>query len=141
MRRSRALTGSSSELRCITLESSVLGNKCSLVLIQNSATGRQLIRGSDMMIFKDSHKSTYLPLSRPEWFRFNESAHVMVKQKTLTTDLSRRLGLVKTSFRSNPSVLVKSGQMRAVSGQIRAVFGIVARIYLPTYMFLRNFLY
>ena len=97
--------------------------------------------GQDMPIFKDSHKSTYLPLSRPQWFRFNESAHVMVKQKTLATDLSRGLGLVKSSFRSNPSVLVKSGQIRAVSGQIRAVFflGIVAQIYLPTCMFLRNF--
>ena len=61
---------------------------------------------------------TYL-CSRLEWFRFNESAHVMVKQKTLATDLSRGLGLVKSSFRSNPSVL---GQIRAVSGQIRAAF-------------------
>ena len=41
--------------------------------------------------------------SRPEWFRFNESAHVMVKRKTLATDFSRRLGLVKSDFRSNPS--------------------------------------
>ena len=47
---------------------------------------------------------TYL-CSRLEWFRFNESAHVMVKQKTLATDLSRRLGLEK-----------------AVSDQIRAGF-------------------
>ena len=52
---------------------------------------------------------TYL-CSRLEWFRFNESAHVMVKQKTLATDLSRRLGLVKSSFRSNPSVF---GQIRS----------------------------
>ena len=52
---------------------------------------------------------TYL-CSRLEWFRFNESAHVMVKKKTLATDLSRRLGLVKNSFRSNPSVF---GQIRS----------------------------
>ena len=45
---------------------------------------------------------TYL-CPRLEWFRFNESAHVMVKQRTLATDLSRRLGLVKSSFQSNPS--------------------------------------
>ena len=59
-----------------------------------------------MPIFKDSHKSTYLPLFSTRMvnrFGFNESAHVMVKQKKLATDLSKGLGLVKSSFRSNPS--------------------------------------
>ena len=34
--------------------------------------------------------------SRSQWFGFNESAHVMVKRKTLATNLSKRLGLAKT---------------------------------------------
>ena len=40
---------------------------------------------------------TYL-CSRLEWFRFNESTHVMVKQKTLATDLSRILGFGEKQF-------------------------------------------
>ena len=59
--------------------------------------------GQDMPISRTAtNLLTYL-CSRLEWFRFNESAHAMVKQKTLATDLSRRLGLEKSSFRSNPS--------------------------------------
>ena len=75
------------------------------------------------LLYFQGQPQIYLPTcSRLEWFRFNESAHVMVKQKTLATDLSRGPGLVKSSFRSNPSVFGQIGQIRAVSGQIRAVF-------------------
>ena len=67
-----------------------------------------------MSISHGGHKSTYLPrdyvheqnyecflYSRPQQFRFNESAHVTVKRKTLATDLSKRLGLAKSSFWSS----------------------------------------
>ena len=39
--------------------------------------------------------------SQPQRFQLNESAHVMVKRKTLATDLSKRLGLAKSSFWSS----------------------------------------
>ena len=59
--------------------------------------------------------------SRPQWFRLNESAHVMVKRKTLATDLSKRLGLAKSSFWSSFFI------------------GIVAQIHLPTDLCLTKF--
>ena len=75
---------------------------------------------------KDNHNSTYLPLSRPEWFRFNESVHVMVKQKNVGHRSFKKTRLGEKQFP------VKSEQL---------FLGIVAQIHLPTYLFLRNFLY
>ena len=81
---------------------------------------------------------TYL-CSRLEWFRFNESAHVVVKQKTLATDLSRsetRLGEKQFPIKSerlwsNP---VKCEQFPVKSEQFLFLELWLKSTYLPAYV-------